>query len=206
MSLGAVLFAAECVCCGGRTDSAAAFCARCARRLTPPPVVPVPVGLDACRALTTYSGAGRDLVVAIKFRGRHAATGWSARALGDLLGDVPVDVVTWAPTSAQRRRKRGFDQAELLARRLAPVLGVPWRRCLVRRSSASQTGHGRAERLAGPRFDGRRGLGDVVAGRRVLVVDDVVTTGATMTAAAHPLRAAGAAGVIGAALAHTLDR
>jgi competence protein ComFC len=117
------------------------------------------------------------------------------------------DVVTWAPTSAHRRRQRGFDQAELVARRVAGQLGLPCRRLLERdRASVAQTGRHRVERLHGPVFRAR----PTVCGHRVLVIDDVVTTGSTLRSAAAALHAAGARVVQRAAVATTpamrLDR
>lgn len=210
MSLADMLFATACVSCRARVgsggDFAGVLCPGCARSLPPPPVVPLPTGLDAVAALTAYRGVGRDLVVTLKFGGRHAAAPSLARALGPSVVAFGVDMVTWAPTSRARRRARGFDQAEILARHLAATLGVPALRTLVRSPGAPQTGRSRADRLGGPRFDARRGSARAVRGRHVLVVDDVITTGATMTAAARVLRAAGAVSVSGAAVAHTPDR
>ena len=100
---------------------------------------------------------------------------------------VDVDVVTWAPTSTARRRRRGFDQAEILARAVAAHLGLPCRRLLERDGTTpAQTGRGRRDRLSGPRFR----VHPRAAGRRVLVVDDVVTTGATLDSARRWLRQA----------------
>jgi competence protein ComFC len=120
-----------------------------------------------------------------------------AALVASLVGGV--DVVTWAPTSKDRRRRRGFDQAELLARRVARELGLPSAALLRRAHGPPQTGRLAAERRVGPAFV-------VVAARvpsHVLVVDDVVTTGATLTAAARALRHAGAATVVGVAAART---
>ncbi len=123
--------------------------------------------------------------------------------LDGLLQGVAVDVVTWPPTSAARRRRRGYDQAELAARALAGHLGRPARSLLRREAGPPQTGRSAADRRHGPRFTARRGAAAQVAGARVLLVDDVVTTGATLRAAARILAELGADEVHGLALART---
>lgn len=120
-----------------------------------------------------------------------------ASAVPASAGTPPIDAVTWAPTTDAHRRARGFDQAETLARATATALRVRPARLLRRIGSAVQSGAGRAERLAGPRFQGRR----LAAGRRVLLVDDVLTTGATLRSAVAVLLDAGAAAVHVAACA-----
>ena len=134
------------------------------------------------------------LIVELKYHNRRA----NALRLGDLLVDairrdasltgIVFDVVTWAPTSLAHRRRRGFDQSELIACRVARQLGVPARSLLRRRGSVAQTGRSRRERLAGPVFFAHR----AARGLRVLVIDDVTTTGATMRAAQRAFRSVGA--------------
>lgn len=164
-------------------------------RLLPPP------GLDALHAAVSYEDAARPLITSLKYRDQRAATSWLADAMVAVLpGSARPEVVTWAPTTAARRRARGFDQAELLARAVARRLRVPARRLLRRQAGSSQTGRSASARHRDvAAFVGvRRHPGNVV-----VLVDDVVTTGATLSAAATPLRRAGTPRVIGLVAAAT---
>ncbi|MEZ5143894.1 MAG: hypothetical protein R2726_15445 [Acidimicrobiales bacterium] len=82
-------------------------CSRCCTALRAAgPVRPCPGGLASCTALLRYAGAGRDLVTGLKYRNHRVALRPLAGAAADLVG-FPVDVVTWPPTTAARRRRRG---------------------------------------------------------------------------------------------------
>lgn len=141
-----------------------------------------------------HHGEIRDLVLGLKF-GRERA---NARALADVVLRVvpsfvvPDSVVTWAPTTARHRRERGMDHAEEIARWVAVGSGLPIRKMLRRLDDRNQAGLGRAERQNGPVFVARPMRTRVPC----VVIDDVVTTGATFRAAASALVLAGASSVM----------
>jgi predicted amidophosphoribosyltransferase len=149
---------------------------------------PLPAALDVCRSLLAYEGEARELITRFKYRNDRAALAWLASGMATLVEPPARVVVTWAPTGAQRRRRRGFDQAELLAAAVARRWGVPCRRLLGRAPGAAQTGLTLAARRQAPSFV----PGPAHVPMPVIVVDDVVTTGSTLTASAWALRAAGA--------------
>ena len=176
-----------------------AVCGACA--LEPP-------AWDWARAGAEYEGVARDAVHAFKFHGRRAL----ARPLADLLLEpwgaplaaASVDALVPVPLARARERERGFNQAALVAERLAGALGVPLRpRWLARvRATQPQSDLGAAERRANVR--GAFAADTAVAGRHVAIVDDVLTTGATAAECARILRAAGAARVGVLAVARVL--
>ena len=185
----------SCPVCGAKGS---APCPACAASLRRAPSLPAPAGVDTCGAFLAYEGAGRELVARFKYRNARASLGFLARALAALAPPGPFDAVTWAPTTAARRRRRGFDQAELLARAVARALRAPARSLLARHPGPIQTGQPLAARRTGPAFEPSR-----PAPPRVLLVDDVITSGATVSAAARALRAAGAVEVHVVAVART---
>jgi predicted amidophosphoribosyltransferase len=188
--------------CAGCDKVGPVLCRTCRFALARPGAMPRSAEVVAA---VPFSGRARDVLLGFKYGNRrqlahHFAGLLVNRLIAEGLRPDQFDVVTWAPTSPGRRHRRGFDQAEVVARRVAAQLGLPCRRLLERSGSAQpQTGRGRSERLHGPVFR----AAPSAAGRRVLVVDDIVTTGSTLRSADAALRAAGAAAVQRAAVATT---
>jgi competence protein ComFC len=194
--IGSMIFATQCAGCDAR---GAPLCRTCRFALVGRVIPAAPPGVIAA---VPFSGRARQVLLGFKYGNRRAIAAHLAGLLVNRMArsGTQVDVVTWAPTSPRRRRSRGFDQAELIARQVARQLGVPCRRLLERDGPADpQTGQGRAGRFHGPVFRSH----PRVPRSRVLVVDDVVTTGATLASAATVLQQAGAREVVRAAVAAT---
>ena len=182
-------------------DPAPHLCPDCAagRRLT---------HFDGVRVATTYEGAARTAIIALKFRGQRRV----AERLVTLLTvpfwcDIQVaDIVIPMPLHAHRQRERGYNQAEELARAFSRLQGLRMRDDILERTRATeaQTRLSREERrrnVAGAFALSSPAAAAAIKGRRILLMDDVTTTGSTLDAAAEPLRAAGAASIWGLALA-----
>lgn len=191
------------VVCPGCGRAAEPVCEACARSLRPPPALPPPAGVDRWLAPFAYEGVARELVARVKYWRTRATVPWLAASMARLVvaarAEVGIGLVTWTPTTAPRRRARGFDHAEVLARAVARELGLRARPTLRRRPGPAQTGRPAVARRAGPHFDARPGPFPGV----VLLVDDVATTGATIAAGAHALRRAGVTSVIAVTAART---
>lgn len=190
--------------CAGCNQPGPLLCRRCRFSLAS---AATQVSPDGVLAALPFDGVARQVLHGLKYRNRRGVARQLAQLMVRRLRVGPVDVVTWAPTSGSRARTRGYDQSELLARAVARELGVPCRRLLYRSHGEQQTGHTRAERLRGVSFRSRAlsGFGRR-AGRhplRVLLVDDVVTTGATLVAARSALLQAGVGSVVCVAAAAT---
>ncbi len=144
-----------------------------------------------------YDERAAAVIAAYKYQGRTDL----AAPLAAELARAPLpwprpDLVTEAPLHPARRRERGYDQAELLAQRLAVELGVPWvpgaiERTRPTRAQARLGARGRRSNLAGAMRVRRP---ETLAGRKVLLVDDVITTGATLEACLEALAGSGAQG------------
>jgi predicted amidophosphoribosyltransferase len=190
--------------CAGCAVEGRVLCTACEPALDGPPIVDVIPGVGRVTAGLPYDGVARAALLALKEQGRTALAGRLAvpfaRAVGAALQTHPDAVVAAVPSSRAARRRRGFEPVRLLASRagirLTPLF-------LPARPHAVQKGLGVAERTRN--LDGVFALARPAHSIPVLLVDDVVTTGATLAAAAEVLRAGGAE-VVGAAVLALTER
>ncbi len=164
--------------------------------------------LDGIRAATLHEGIARQAVHAIKYDHRRDLAVPLATLLQRTLVQVPLtfDLVTAVPLHPARERERGYNQAELLARALAAQIDTPYCPGLERvRATADQIGLSVAERHANVHA-AFRGDPPRFRGQRVLLIDDVCTTGATLDACAQALQAAGAQLIFGLAITRPGER
>jgi predicted amidophosphoribosyltransferase len=202
--------------CAGCKVEGPPLCAPCARsvdaRLDAPPGAPIGLPADLPEPLlqlewcAPFHGTVRSALHAIKYGGerRLAAPLGAAVARRWSRAGVGADILTNVPIHADRARQRGYDQAELIARAASVELGMPFVPMLVRaRATIAQFDLDRTHRasnVAGA-FATRPEVEHLVRGRWVLLVDDVVTTGATIAACASALETAGALAVSAIAVA-----
>lgn len=190
-ALSAALIPPLCAACGRSCRAQAVICSRCARRLAAAePLSGIGArGLDQAWSSAPHEAVARDLVAALKFRHLLPVAEliadriqWLAPA--SLLSGTIVPV----PTAPLRSAIRGFDPAAEIATALAQRTELPLSACLARRGGGRQVGKRRAQRIGHPPVI--RASGPVP--RSTLLIDDVLTTGATISSCAQALRQAGA--------------
>jgi competence protein ComFC len=182
-----------CARCGAPTAWPVERCRECAGRR---------LAFASARAAVGYDAAARRLVHAWKERGLRRLAAEAAQLVAERVPPPEVDALTFVPSDRARRLERGHNPAERLARELATAWDLPCIALLERTRGGRQRGSTAAERRT---VRGSfRGTGP--APRRVAVIDDVYTTGATAAASATALRAAGARRVETIAFARALRR
>jgi ComF family protein len=144
---------------------------------------------------TTYDGIAKELLHKLKFERARAASRPIAQVIaGRLAVPFPVTgIVTHVPTAPTRVRQRGYDQSRLIAREIAQRCGLAYSALLRRRGSQRQLGQGRAVRKR--QLTGVFWINRDISNKHVILVDDVITTGASVISAATTLRSAGAKSV-----------
>lgn len=174
-----------CVCCGAPISGEGEYCLRCQRSRG---------SFDINRSPLEYDGPAKDLIYALKFGKKK----YIARTLAAMMADtfiehgMEADIVVCVPMTDKELKKRGFNQSELLAKDVANRLNMPFLPALVKLKETSQqkqlSGEERANNLQGA-FEC---VFRQVKNRRILLIDDVFTTGATANECAKTLINAGA--------------
>jgi ComF family protein len=154
-------------------------------------------GFDAAYSFGSYGGALRQLIHLLKYDlMRPLAAPLSSYLLRSLPRDEAFDFIVPVPLHWRRQWSRGFNQSELLARALSRSTGIPVSRALRRvKAGASQAGLSNSARRRNVNQAFRCRAGEAMRGKRVLLLDDVMTTGSTAASCARALKGAGAARV-----------
>lgn len=202
-----LLFPPKCPFCRSFLEKGELFCPDCRKRL---PWLTGKGGerkvefTQSCVSALRYEGAVREAIHRYKFSGVRAYS----RAFGTLVAqtvkdhDLTADLVSWPSISKKRFRERGYDQGELLAGEVSKALGLPALRTVDKLHRPAQSGiEGAAERRANLLGAYTAVKPEHFKGKTVLLVDDVVTSGATLAECSRTLRTAGAEAVICATLA-----
>ena len=200
-----LLYPSKCPFCGRVLERGEeGWCASCQEELpwTEPGETKTVEFCDACLSPLWYKDGVREGMHRYKFGGGRN----HAKLFGQLMAqcfrdrwEEPVDLITWAPLHPKRKRKRGYDQAELLALRVGKLTGLPVENTMEKvRATAvqSQTGEDEARKAnVQGAYHALPGLD--LTGKRVILIDDVATSGATLSECAAALRQAGAGLVVG---------
>ena len=187
------------------------ICAACLQTL---PRVPLPLQrqtfrhIEACVSPLYYKDDVRSSLLRYKFGGLYTYS----QAYADLMLDcletngIDADLITWVPLSDKRLRKRGYDQAGLLADAIASRTDIPCARLLVKqKDTPPQSGIKSPEKRKTNVSGAYRPTDpDLVKGKTVLLVDDIATTGATISECARVLKAAGAKRVCAVSVARSV--
>ena len=203
-----LLYPPKCAFCRKLVSDGRMLCPNCEGRL-PAPEKEMQrqkiSGLAVCLSPLYYTGDVRQSLHRYKFQGAAAYYRVYAELMSACMKEhgLTADLVTWVPLSRKRLRSRGYDQARLLAEELSQILHKPAEKLLVKRvDTKPQSGTGSAEK----RRANAAGVyacpqPDRIEGKRILLVDDIVTTGATLCECAKMLHTAGAAEICGVAVA-----
>ena len=223
-----------CIACRSRISNHGLLCGDCFARIDfiAPPIcarlgVPLPYDAgepslsaaaiasppvyDRARAVARYSETMRDLIQSFKYRDRQEGLAlfsrWLARAGSELLGDA--ELIVPVPLYRSRLWRRRFNQSAMLAQRLARLTGVPADCFVLKRvrrtvSQVGLTAEQHVRNVAGA-FKVEPSRATEIRGKRVVIIDDVITTGATAEACARVLKRAKAARVDMLVLARVVE-
>ncbi len=202
-----LLFPPKCPFCARLLEEKALLCPSCQQEL------PWLTGAEAqvrmellkdCMCVLRYQDKVRQAIHGYKFSGRSGRSGAFGSLIAQAIRDrgISADLVSWPSLSSKRLRQRGYDQARLLALEVGEALELPVLRTLDKEDRPAQSGlEGEAERRANLLGAYTAHAPEGFRGKRILLVDDVLTTGATLSECAGTLLRSGAEAVFGAALA-----
>lgn len=188
-------------CCGRLSLIEEPICARCGK--------PTGADVNSCldcrgrfkftkaRSLGLFEDGLKEAIYALKYKNRRPVAAYLARLALPLTQEfAPVDLITFVPLSRLKARKRGYNQAELIASELSKLAGLPTMGCMKRiKEEMDQVGLSQAQRRKNVSGVFLVTSSQVIQGKRVLLIDDVFTTGATADECASDLLKAGAARV-----------
>lgn len=204
-----LLFPARCLLCGERVSPGEDICPGCRQEVPPKPfrrLYSLPgSGADGFQvtAPMDYTGGFRKTLYRFKFQGEYGLS----RPLGRLMAKAVPEgesfyCVAWVPMTGKKRREWGYDQSRLLAKAVARALGLPCRP-LLEKTRETDTQHELSRRDREKNVRNAYSARGEAAGKSILLVDDIITTGATLTECAEALYRAGAKRVAGLCAADT---
>ena len=201
-----LLFPDRCPYCGQIISGKALECEVCRSELIALRLeMTIPSG-SRCIAPFSYEGKVRNAILEYKFSSIKFNAESLARRLAEVLSDIAqdTDIVCWVPVSKKRRRERGFDQSELLAVKTARLLGINCA-CLLKKIKNNETQHrlDKEQRAANVKNVYAAAKPKLIKDKRILLVDDICTTGNTLAECCRVLYSAGARSVLCAAAAIT---
>ena len=207
-----LLFPPRCVFCESIIAPGTKICRSCARTVVPVETVrrmnlPAAGKNIPCAVLYPYMGSVRESILRFKFEGEKRNADYYAERMAtqvlEQFRESAFDLVTSVPLSAKRKKERGYNQSELIARRISERLRIPYAECLSKEAdNAEQHRLKRNERKANVK-GAYRAADSGIQGKRILMIDDIMTTGATLSECASVLFAAGAESVFCAVVAET---
>lgn len=205
-----LLFPPRCMFCGEIIAPGTKICQECAKSIVPSGTVhciqiPVKKKEISCAFLYSYEGRVRDSIIQYKFHGQKQYAGFYAQELAkqvnNIFPETEFDFITSVPLSDERKKERGYNQSELIAKPIAEALHLPYLVCLQKiKANGVQHLMNREQRANNVR--GAYSLsGESVKEKKILLIDDIVTTGATLAECASVLFEGGAGDVSCAAIA-----